>query len=283
MSTDLAVIQRDPQYLALVEQYGPDDALEVYNLMRGDDWRNDVEIKPIRVKLPSGGMMAFDWDGSDTVKTFEAVIVIAQKRRAWWPDSMVKGVPPLCSSPDGQTGFFSHGDEAQIAAAESYHIVHPGLNSNAETFPCASCPLAAWGSAVDSNGRPIRGQACKTTRLMILKSTDSAIPIVMSVPPSSLKSFAQYADAIAKEGKGAKAYWGVLTRFGLEKAKSASGIDYAKLSLTKVRDLTLAEMREAVNIRKEFVAFAKGVGFDVTDPADISGDVVDAEPTSVPF
>ena len=55
---------------------------------------------PTRLKFPSGGMMAFAIDDTDTIKPpVKAIIAVSQKARAFWPAKDTAGQSPLCSSP----------------------------------------------------------------------------------------------------------------------------------------------------------------------------------------
>ena len=79
--------------------------------------------------------------------------------------------------------------------------------------------MAEFGS--DNRGR---GQACKQIkRLFVLRPT-SMLPLVVNLPPTSLRPATRYLLRLA--GSGLK-YQGAVTRITLEKAKNPDGIAYS--------------------------------------------------------
>ena len=86
------------------------------------------DYMPTRIKFPSGGMMAFSVDDTDTLKPpVKAIIAVSQKARAFWPAKDTAGQAPLCSSPDGVAGAFDPHSE-QVAAAAGMAYRHPALD-----------------------------------------------------------------------------------------------------------------------------------------------------------
>lgn len=184
-----------------------------------------------RIKIPSGGGMAFNvstLQGEDSEKTISGVIVLARDSRAYWQKSMEEGggsQPPDCHSNDGIIG-----------------IANPGVNAGGD---CVKCPLAQFGS--DSkivNGATVqgRGQACKAIRQLFLLRGDSLLPVVLPLPPTSLKAAKQYMLRLAGQGVP---YWAAVTKIGLEPAQNAGGIKYAKATFTFVGLLSEGQKAKA--------------------------------------
>jgi hypothetical protein len=94
---------------------------------------------------------------------------------------------------------------------------------------CSKCPLAQFGSA--DNGK---GQACKQMRQMFIVRENDILPLVITLPPTSIKPAKQYFMRLAS--KGIK-YAHVVSRISLEKAKSADGITYSKAVFSLVKQL----------------------------------------------
>lgn len=159
-----------------------------------------------RVKIPSGGGLAFevpgdDPDNPDTVKEIVGVIVDHHPINAYWAEKYSgANNPPDCSSMDGKIG----------------------ETRNGEKRSCNSCPNNDWGS--DENG----GKACKNMhRIYILREGDM-FPLLLTLPPTSLKNFANYlAKRVLAKGKRSHE---VVTRITLKKAVNRTGITYSQAS-----------------------------------------------------
>lgn len=151
-----------------------------------------------RIRIPAGGGTTWEVptiEGIDSRRSLDVVVLHARLGRSYWSSSLDSGAgestPPDCSSPDARVGFGTPGGE------------------------CSSCPMAQWGSDPKSE----RGQACKLRNLLLVLLGDSIMPVVLSLPPTSLKPWKQYAMRLS--GRGVP-YYGVVTRFSLEKRTSGS-------------------------------------------------------------
>jgi hypothetical protein len=167
-----------------------------------------------RIKIPAGGGLSFNvttLEGEDSEKTITGVIVLARDARAFWQKSLDEGggnQPPDCHSNDGITG-----------------IANPGVNAGGD---CTKCPLAQFGSDTKVvNGATVqgRGQACKAIRQLFILRGDSLLPVVLALPPTSLKAAKQYMLRLAGQGVP---YWAAITKIGLENAQNGGGIKYSK-------------------------------------------------------
>jgi len=179
-----------------------------------------------RVKVPSGGQTAWmleDIDGEEIVKTFQGIIVFHKLARAYWAispdDEEVAGNPPDCSSPDSITGY---GD--------------PGGN-------CESCEFAQYGSALKGEG-----QACKLVRQLFIVREGELLPLMLNVPPSSLKEVKSYLVRLAAKGRK---YHSVVTEFSLVKAQSKAGKDYVKIHCSVAESLTPEQAAAVAEYAKE--------------------------------
>lgn len=158
-----------------------------------------------RIKVPSGGGGAWEvptLEGDSHVATIEGVIVHKVPRRAYWPYT-VEDRPddsdgrPVCQSNDGIVG-----------------VGDPGGS-------CAECPFNEFGS--DIKGGP--GKACKETRQLFVLTKDDLLPIVLTVPPTSLANVKSY---FLKLLRAQVSPMDVVTTIGLERA------DNGKYKFSKV-------------------------------------------------
>lgn len=192
-----------------------------------------------RVRIPGSGGIAWEMPsvGKPVVaQEFDAVILGFVDQRAWWEQKYGQGdsasAPPDCYSLD---------------------LVH-GQGMMAEKVPghlCAQCPMSQFGSAVRDNGEPGRGQACKQVRFVYALRPDDLVPMLVALPPTSLKPVRAYLLALLNAEK--RSAWGVVTRFGLEKTSNADGVAYSRVSLSMVRTLEPDEAAAVRVVRDNFL------------------------------
>lgn len=191
---------------------------EIRELVR--DNLGNQGIDPLRdlehVKIPTGGMtvwMVPTLQGEEAVKELEGVIIHHQLARGYWPGDFSGGQPPQCSSDNAETG-----------------VGDPGGN-------CLTCPFAEWGSKGD--GR--KGQACKSIMRLFVVQPNSLLPMVIALPPTSIKPARKYLLTLLNNKLAANR---VLTKFTLVKESAAIGggnIDYARVVLTYAGPLSDAD------------------------------------------
>jgi hypothetical protein len=157
-----------------------------------------------RVNIPAGG--GTNWvvptlEGDVETKDLEGIIVYTRVQRVYWADAFSGGgTPPDCYSEDSIHGSGQPGGD------------------------CAQCALSKFGSG--DNGK---SQACQMRRLVFLVQPDSLLPIVISVPPSSLNEAKKYLLRLASRGKSA---YSMISKLSLEKDKNADGIAYSKIKFS---------------------------------------------------
>ena len=204
-----------------------------------------------RIKIPSGGGAAFDVttiEGTDAVKSITGVIVLKRDSRAYWEKSIDEGggsKPPDCHSNDGIVGI-------------------PG--AMAPEHQCAKCPLAQFGSAkpklVNGVAKEARGQACKAIQQLFIIGGDSLLPVVLPLPPTSLKAAKQYFLRIAGQGVP---YWACVTTIGLEQTKSADGVKYSKATFKLEARLNDQQKAKAKAYHDMLGPLVANMTIDVTD------------------
>ncbi|MBC8531789.1 hypothetical protein [Gehongia tenuis] len=147
-----------------------------------DEMMEDIGNLPssyARIKIPAGGALQFEIpnadqpDNPDYAQELTGVILYHHPANAYWADadSATGGTPPDCASSDGRTG---------VPAPDS------GLPGGA----CAECPLNVMGS-----GEGGRGKACKNMHQIYILRSGEIVPVVLSLPPTSLKAFGTFVRA----------------------------------------------------------------------------------------
>lgn len=193
-----------------------------------------------RVKIPSGGGLAFEVPGEneespDMTKELVGVILHHHPVNAYWAEKFQGGnEAPDCSSIDGKTG-----TERET-----------GLIKN-----CADCPYNKFGP--DGSGKE-----CKNIHRVYFLREGNPVPLLISLPPTSLKPMRDY---IGKRIllKGMRCY-DAITKITLKKDKSSGGIDFSRAVFTFVDKLT-DEQREATKAMAETLKNDPAVAVDDSD------------------
>lgn len=210
---------QSPRYVALAGG-GNTAAIIAANLDGEKVGVNDLE----RIKIPSGGGLFLELptlEGSEMVKEIEGILIYSAQGRGYWSNPDVTGNPPECWSPNAIIG---NGD--------------PGGK-------CATCPLAAFGSAKRGNG-----QACKEVRNLFLLLPDRALPVVLKVPPTSIKAIKKYLMRLASFGV---IYWNTKIKITLNATKNAEGTAYAEVVPVKGDSLSDDECAAVDEYRSNFL------------------------------
>lgn len=206
-----------------------------------------LQISLDKGKIPAGGGLAFEVPGNDpespdSVKEITGVIIDHYPLNSYWTEKYNgQNVAPNCYSTDSHNGIGSPGGD------------------------CSKCPFNKFGSGEDGQSK-----ACKNAhRLYILRSGEM-YPIVITVPPTSLKPLSDY---LAKRivTKGLRSY-GVVTKLTLKKATNNTGIAYSQLQFTLVEKLT----PEQTEIMKEYGENIKTVTRNI-DFMDVEEPVVSVD------
>ena len=188
-----------------------------------------------RIKVPSGGGLAYEVpsdnpDEPDTKKEIKAVILYHHPVQSYYKGKFTGGnESPDCSSFDGIAGVDKETGEVKT---------------------CKDCELNKFGSG--ENG----GKACKTKRRIFLLLENSAIPVIFSMPTTSLNDFSKYILRIV--GKGKKSFQ-VVTKFTLKKEQNAGGITFSKVVVATERELTEQELASVMPMVEQVKGIAKNM------------------------
>lgn len=217
-----------------------------------------------RVKIPSGGGLAFEVPGDDpenpdTEKEIIGVIVDHHPVNAYWADKYAGGNnPPDCSSMDGKVGMDQDGNRK----------------------PCNSCPMNEWGTAEDG-----RGKACKNMHRVYILREGEMLPLLLTLPPTSLKNLSDYI-ALRVVSKGMRSY-GVVTKVSLKKAQNAGGINYSQAVFALAGKLAPAQAAGMAEYSKGIKVLTRQLAVDADEyiqPAGGDDDNVDyGDSDDVPF
>lgn len=178
-----------------------------------------------RAKIPAGGSLAFELPGDtedDTESATELIGVILDHNpvNVYWANEFAGGSEqPDCSSNDGKQGV---------------------VRDTGEIKSCETCPYNQFGSSGS-------GKACKNIHRVFILRENNPVPLILSLPPTSLRSMRDY---IAKRIllKGFRC-WQVLTRITLKKEKNRDNITYSRAVFSFVDVLTPEQAQQAAAMR----------------------------------
>jgi len=109
------------------------------------------------------------------------------------------------------------------------------LSSQKQSQSCVSCKMNRFGSQIGQKGEKRKGKACHNTRRLVLKVIDVEMPVLMSIPPTSIKSFNHYLRLLTSNSPSLPVS-SVKTVFGFD-----SSVEYPKLNFKQGNILTLQE------------------------------------------
>ena len=199
-----------------------------------EDLADDVEGMQLsfrRVKIPGGGTIQFEFPGDnpedpDYEKIIEGIILFSHANNAYWPSGSEydDNVTPQCTSFDGKTGCGNPGGA------------------------CSLCPFNKYGTAVDKNGVPTKGKACKNMRHLYILRNGECMPIVLALPPTSLKSYTDFING-SFVTRNRPTYTGIV-QIALKKVDGAN--PYSVATFRKIYDFAGEELEQITAYAKNF-------------------------------
>lgn len=187
-----------------------------------------------KAKILAGGGLLFEipsenLDEYETVKEVEGVILDHHHINGYWKEKYTgASTPPDCGSIDGKYGEGNPGGDCKI------------------------CPLNQFGSDEEA-----RGKACKNMHRIYLLRSGEVLPILVTLPPTSIKNFSNY---MAKRviTKGLRSFR-VITRISLKKAQSQGGISYSQAQFKLVKPLDEKTAKDMEELSKHLKASTRRV------------------------
>jgi hypothetical protein len=191
-----------------------------------------MQLNFFRVKVPSGGGLSFEIPTADSnrpeiTQSLQGIILYHHPANSYWPGGNdEENVPPVCSSTDGVKGAGSPGTQ------------------------CKDCQHNQWGTGKDGFGK-----ACKNGFTLYLLRSGEYLPLQVSLPPTSIKPFAEFVTAFSSRGRGV---CGSIIEIGLKKAKSPNnGKEYSVATFNLLEDITGTELRGVIEYSKSMKAQIK--------------------------
>lgn len=205
-----------------------------------------------RVKIPGGGNLQFeipsdDPENPDYTKYIEGVILYNHDTCAYWPEGSEydDNVTPLCSSVDGKIGYGAPG----------------GV--------CATCALNQYGTVEKG-----KGKACKNMRNLYILRSGEYMPILLSLPPTSLRPYADFITT-AFAARRRPVYAGVV-QIGLKRVDNGSNV-YSVATFRLVQRFEGEELLQIKQYADGFREQIKGMNQQRATDAELgSGEPIDS-------
>lgn len=213
---------------------------EVRDIISFNMGGDQLEISDlVRTKVPSGGGAMWNV-GENATKEISGVIIFHQSFRSYWPGKYEGGhQPPQCVSIDCISGTGNPG----------------GI--------CKTCPFSKFGTA-ELGG----GQACKNGKRIFMMTPGSLMPIMVTVPPTSMKACKQYFAGLSSQNP--VMYYGVVTKMSLKKEKNATGIEYAQIVFERGETLNEQQTASFKNIADAMRPMLQMTSNTVIDGSDMT-------------
>lgn len=224
-----------------------------------------------------GGKWRYRWHGQENVindpksgfaaPTLEVVIVDASKTltKMFYVNPYAEGQrkPPDCWSSDGKV--------PDAAVPDPVSEI------------CLTCPKNAFGSAITPSGK--KAKACQDRRRIVitpavdLENESKGGPIMLSIPPGSLKNSQAYGDWLDENNL---AYYGCVTQLSFDQ-----NVSHPKIEFTYLRPLDDDDVRTVLSLRGgEAVNRILNSTFNPTSPENVvtqgNEEVPEPEPEQAP-
>lgn len=202
-----------------------------------------------RIKIPSGGGTFFEIPNietgdKDAVKVLSAVILYHHALNVYFAkDYDGGGSPPACVSSDGYVG-----------------QGNPGVN-------CKKCPYNEFGSGKND------GKACQNRRRLFILREGEILPMILSIPSKSLRTFERFVTAIVAKGGWCQNF---VTNFTLVEAVNKGGKNYSQVRCAKGRDLSAEEIALIKQLSGQIEAHSQRFGY-TEDELNDEGPMIDHE------
>lgn len=206
-----------------------------------------------KITIPTGGSQAWSYTlNGETmvVKSLEMILVGKKCYRAYWSKAIGASTDktPDCTSDDGDMGTAF------------------GL--------CDRCSYNQYGSKIRGDGTQGAGKACSEKIVAMGYLPESPLPVLLSLPATSLKPFSAYMLQLTGLGRPVGS---VVTQIELDVEKNSGGIEYSVARFTNQKLLSEDDYTAFKAKIGPFVAMIRTLSATRTEEAFKEATVVNAE------
>lgn len=174
-------------------------------------------------------------------------------------------------------GYDKDSSEGQKPDCYSNDGIEPAADSqNKQAKKCATCPHNQWGSRISEKGAT-KGKACNdTVRMAVAAAGMLNDPMLLRVPPASIRALGEYGQTLAKRGV---AYNMVVTKVAFDMDAESPKLTFKPVGF--LDDAAYAEVQETIG--SSIVDNILGASFNVVDAAPAEKpEVAEEEPAPAP-
>jgi hypothetical protein len=172
-------------------------------------------------------------------------------------------------------GYDPESSEKQKPDCYSTTGVEPAADAKTpQSKKCATCPHNQWGSRITDKGTS-KGKACSdTVRLAIAPGGQINDPMLLRVPPASIRGLGEYGQMLAKRGV---AYNMVLTRIGFDMEAESPKLTFKPVGI--LDDASFEQVREMMDSDtvRDITGGSLNTAIDAVAQADVNESTAAAE------
>ena len=201
-------------------------------------------------------------DPDEPATYIDVTILNIQKAKTFYEDGYVDGSAekPDCFSNDGIT------PDTSVTAPQC--------------STCALCPQNAWGSGTNDKGEATKGKACSDVQRLAVAGGDMSDPLMLRVPPASLKNLAEMSRILSKKNIPIN---GVVTRVSFDPTASSPVLEFKPIGFLDAAGFAKAQLLMNDDLVLAIVGkTSRGIGTLGEAPAHIAAPVKAAEPEADP-
>jgi len=212
-----------------------------------------MSIKGKTFTVVKGGEREMVMNPSDQDEPATSINVVLLKANAglskvWYAKGYVDGS-------DGKPDCFSHDGTAPDSSVES-----------PQSKKCAACPKNQWGSKIDESGKKLK--ACSDSRRVAIANVDDMeAPMLLRVPPASLKPLADYGTTLAKRNVP---YNAVLTKLGFDREAATPKLTFKALSFLSQEEFDQVQDVVGSDVIKSILGQPGEAPVDIADDDSVS-------------
>lgn len=213
----------------------PEQQVELAKVLQADaaNAAQQSQYRPARFGIDHRSRM-FRNDLGELLSELKGVVIYFHRARGQWVEGEKS---PRCSSMNGVQG----------------------TNAEGKQINCATCPLNP-----QVNGRWGDKDNCKELKRLFVLLEGERYPILLTLPPTSLKPWDQFESAVRRRGKALISFY---TIFGLDSAE-AKGQRFAKIAPKMGPGLPAQVILQLAKIKDEVVRVAAEIGVEEADDDD---------------
>jgi hypothetical protein len=155
-------------------------------------------------------------------------------------------------------------DKAKKPDCYSANGTHPAKDSeHPQAASCSVCPHNEWGSAVNDKGIATKGKACQdSVRIAVVPNGQLNDPMLIRVPPASIKALGEYGQMLAKRGV---AYNMVVTKIAFDQDAESPKLTFKPMGFLSAEEYNVVKEVMESQTTEDIVGIQGLIGRDAPE------------------